>query len=164
LRLAPDELGRRLQPLLDAAGLWNPAYLGDRHAWYFAVLELLRPRAKRLDDYLSLGRFFFADTVEFDEAAVVKHLRTEGMHGHLRALGDAWASLPAFDQASVERALREVAEVRGVKPATLIHAVRVAVTGKAASPGLFEVLALVGRERTLTRLESAAERVTSPRV
>ena len=61
----------------------------------------------------------------------------------------------AFDVASIEAALRATAEARGVKAATLIHAVRVAVTGKSVSPGLFEVLALLGRERVHTRLVAA---------
>ena len=67
-RLAPDELAVRLKPLLEAAGLWDDAYLTSRHAWLFAVLELLRPRAQRLDDFVKQGRFFFTDTVEYDEA------------------------------------------------------------------------------------------------
>ena len=52
--------------------------------------------------------------------------------------------------------MRELAEARGLKAAALIHATRVAVTGKATSPGLFEVLELLGRERTARRLEAAA--------
>ena len=58
--------------------------------------------------------------------------------------------------ASIEAALRAVAEARGVKAASLIHASRVAVTGKAVSPGLFEVLALLGRMRVHARLAAAA--------
>ena len=164
LRLAPEELVRRLQPLFDAAGLWDRSYVGDRHAWFSAVLELLRPRAKRLDEFLTLGRFFFADALEYDEAAVSKHLRAEGIDGHLQALRAVWPGLATFDPISAETALREVADARGVKAATLIHAVRVAVTGKAASPGLFEVVALLGRERTDARLQAAIGRVATPRV
>ena len=61
-----------------------------------------------------------------------------------------------FDPASTEAALRATAEARGVKAATLIHAVRVAVTGKTVSPGLFEVLALLGRDRVHARLARSA--------
>ena len=68
-RLAPDELAVRLKPLFEAAGLWDDTYLSSRHAWFFAVLELLRPRARRLDDFVAQGRFFFTDTVEHDTAA-----------------------------------------------------------------------------------------------
>jgi glutamyl-tRNA synthetase len=73
------------------------------------------------------------------------------MGAHLRALGDAFDAAPSFDEATLEAALRQVAEARGVKAAMLIHATRVAVTGKAASPGLFEVLVLLGRERIQRR-------------
>src|SRR6266542_1039805 len=77
--LPPNELARRLQPLLTAAGLWKDAYLGDRHAWFFAVIELLKPRVKRLDDFVVQGRFFLTDAIEYDAAAVDKHLRVDGM-------------------------------------------------------------------------------------
>jgi glutamyl/glutaminyl-tRNA synthetase len=64
-------------------------------------------------------------------------------------------SVKPFEAGPLEAALRGLAEARGVKPAVLIHATRVAVTGKAVSPGLFEVLELLGRPRTVRRLESA---------
>ena len=155
MRLAPDELGRRLQPWLDRAGLWNDAFLGDRHAWFFAVLELLKPRAKRLGDFAELGRFFFSDAIEYEEAAVEKHLRAPGMDEHLLALDEALAKLDAFDAVSTEAAVRATAEARGVKAATLIHAVRVVLTGKTVSPGLFDVLALLGRTRVHSRFLDA---------
>ena len=155
MRLAPDELGRRLQPWLDRAGLWNDEFLGDRHAWFFAVLELLKPRAKRLGDFAELGRFFFSDAIEYDEAAVEKHLRAPGMDAHLLALDESLAKLEAFDAMSTEAVLRATAEARGVKAAALIHAVRVVLTGKTVSPGLFDVLALLGRARAHSRFLDA---------
>jgi glutamyl-tRNA synthetase len=151
-RLAPMELALRLKPSFEAAGLWHDDLLTTRHAWFFAVLELLVARAKRLPDFASQGAFFFQDEVAYDAAAVEKHLRAEGIAGHLKALADAFAALPEFDVASTEAALRQVAGIRGLKAGTLIHAVRVAVTGSAVSPGIFDVLALVGRVRVLARL------------
>jgi glutamyl-tRNA synthetase len=154
-RLAPEELARRLRPRFEALGLWNDEYVGNRHGWFFAVLELLKPRARRLDDFASQGRFFFATAIEYDEAAVAKHLRAAGITDHLAALDAAFRELATFDPASVETALRATADARGVKAATLIHAVRVAVTGTVVSPGLFDVLALLGRETVLARLNHA---------
>jgi glutamyl-tRNA synthetase len=58
-----------------------------------------------------------------------------------------------FDEPHVEAAVRRTAEQQDIKAAPLIHATRVAVTGRTASPGLFEVLVLLGRERTLARLQ-----------
>src|SRR5207249_2207767 len=99
-RLAPDELARRLKPLFETAGLWRDDYLDNRHAWFFAVLELLKPRARRLGDFVTQGRFFFTDAIEYDEAAVAKHLHVEGIAGHLAALDAAFAQLATFDPAS----------------------------------------------------------------
>jgi glutamyl-tRNA synthetase len=156
-RLAPDELALRLKPIFESEGIRLESYLGDRHAWLFSVLELLKPRVRRLEDFATQGRLFFTEGVEYDRLAVQKHLRVDGMRGHLAALDVALAKLPAFDLVSTEEALRAVADARGVKAAALIHAVRVAVTGKTVSPGLFEVLALVGRERTHARIGAALE-------
>ena len=154
-RLAPDELARRLKPFFDAAGLWSDDLLGERQAWFLAVVALLVPRAKRLTEFAPQAAFFFGDAVEYDEAAVAKHLKVDGMAAHLSALAAALAALPEFDAVSTEAALRQVAEGQGIKAGTLIHAVRVAVTGKTVSPGLFEVLALVGRPRVAARLAAA---------
>ena len=151
LRLAPDELARRLKPWFEAAGLWDEAYLGERHAWFFAVLELLKPRAKRLDEFVELGRFFFVDAVEYDAAAVAKHLRADGMDGHLAGARRGIRGAADVRCRATEAALRAVAEARGVKAAALIHARRVALTGRTVSPGLFEVLALLGRDRASRR-------------
>jgi glutamyl-tRNA synthetase len=150
-RLAPDELGRRLKPWLEQRGVWQDDYLGNRHAQLFTVLELLKPRARRLDEFVSLGWFFWSDAIEYDAAAVAKHLRTPDMDGHLHAVDAALTALEHFEPAALEAALRETAEARGVKAASLIHAVRVVVTGKTVSPGLFDVLSLLGRIRVHAR-------------
>ena len=166
VRLAPDELARRVRPFFEAAGLWDDGLLGNRRAWFFAVLELLKPRAKTLDEFVALGKFFFGDAIEpgdVDQAAVAKHLMNAGMDAHLEAVAAAFAELPAFDPASTEAALRAVAEARGVKAALLIHAVRVAITGRPASPGLFEVAQLIGRERVHRRLFTAVRLISSSR-
>jgi glutamyl-tRNA synthetase len=151
-RLAPMELALRIQPSFEASGLWSDDLLTTKRAWFSAVLALLVARAKRLPDFASQGAFFFKEDVQYDEAAVQKHLRADGMAGHLLALADEWSALPEFDVVSTEVVLRKVAEARGVKAGALIHAVRVAVTGSTVSPGLFEVVALVGRPRVLARL------------
>src|SRR5262245_56962000 len=106
MRLAPDEVARRVQPSFAAAGLWDDSLVGDRHAWFFAVLELLKPRAKKLEDIVELGRFFFVELPEYDPSAVDKHLRGEGVAERFHALDAAFAALPHFDAASTEAVLR----------------------------------------------------------
>jgi glutamyl-tRNA synthetase len=163
MRLAPDELAMRVKPWLETAGMWRDDFLGNRHAWFFAVLELLRPRAKRLGDFAVQGTLFFSDAIEYDAAAVEKHLRSAGMDAHLAAIDASLTALETFDPGSTEAVIRALAEGRGVKAGVLIHAVRVAVTGKTVSPGLFDVLALLGRERVRERLAAARRLLlTSP--
>jgi len=108
----------------------------------------------------SYGRIHVTDHVHEIGAAVEKHLRAEGIAGHLQALEAAFTGLAAFDSQSTEAALRTVADARGVRAPILIHATRVAITGRSVSPGLFEVAALLGRERTHARLCAAVRLIS----
>jgi glutamyl-tRNA synthetase len=123
------------------------------------LIELVRPRARRLGDFVEIARPLLVDAFEVDPAAVEMHLSSPDLGSHLDALSDEWSRLESFDEATLERVLRDLAAARGLKAGTLIHAVRVAVTGRAVSPGLFEVLALLGRAKSLARLDEARRRL-----
>ena len=151
-RLAPEDLAARVAPWLREAGLWKDEYDGAQRTWFQRVLALLLPRVRRLPDVVEYGRAFFDERVEYDPAAVSKHLRAPGLGGHVAALREALSALEPFDEAASEATLRATAQARGIGAGTLIHATRVAATGRAVSPGLFEVIALLGRERTVARL------------
>jgi glutamyl-tRNA synthetase len=151
-KLSADELLALVEPLLREASIWNDAS-PDGRAWLTRVLELLRPRAKRLTDFVELAKPFLADTVEYEPEAIEKHLGVTGLHDHMRSLANALRTTSPFDEPHVEAAVRGTASERGLKAGPLIHATRVAVTGRTASPGLFEVIVLLGREKTLARLE-----------
>jgi glutamyl-tRNA synthetase len=90
--------------------------------------------------------------VEYEPAAVAKHVSGADLPGHVAALAAALRDAEPFDESAIERVLRAVADARGIKAGVLIHAARVAATGKAVSPGLFEVLALLGKETSIARL------------
>ncbi len=152
-RLSPDELAARVEPLLREAGVWFEEPLPDQRAWLMRLLELLRPRAKRLTDFVDQARPLLADTVEYEPEAVAKHLAAADLHEHVSALASALRTTTPFDESHVEAAVRGTASERGLKAGSLIHATRVAVTGRTTSPGLFEVLVLLGRERTVERLD-----------
>jgi glutamyl-tRNA synthetase len=161
-RLPIDELVRRVEPLLRDAGLWHEDLAGDRRPWLAAVMELLRPRARRLQDFVDKGRLFFADRIEYDETAVARHL-SGPVRDAVAALGEEYARLPVFTREPLEAALRAVAAGRNIKPAALIHGARVAVTGGTVSPGLFETFELLGRDRVLPRLRALAGQADSAR-
>jgi glutamyl-tRNA synthetase len=172
-RMPAEELVRRIEPRLRDAGLWpatwsrgvaaagpatpesregwSPGSL-DPGAWLERMVELLRPRAKRLTDFVEKGRPFLVETVEYDVEAVKKHLSSPEALAHLAAVRDTCAAAGAFTAAALEPAIRALADTRGVKAGVLIHPTRVAVVGRAESPGIFEVLELLGRERTLARM------------
>jgi nondiscriminating glutamyl-tRNA synthetase len=148
-RLPADALEGAVTPFFAEAGLPLP----DDRAYLHRLLDLLRPRARRLTDFVELARPFLMDTVEYEKDAVDKHLSTPDLEAHVTALVSALRTAVPFDEPHVEAAVRGTATERGVKAGTLIHATRVAVTGRTSSPGLFEVLALLGLERTVARLE-----------
>jgi glutamyl-tRNA synthetase len=148
-RLPIGELVQAVEPLLVEAGLWPPPSV----EWLRRLVELLRPRAKRLTDFAGLAAPYLRETVEYEPEAVDKHLGTPGLADHVAALMRSLREVDPFDEPHVETAVRQTAADQGIKAGTLIHATRVAVTGRSTSPGLFEVLVLLGRERTIARLE-----------
>jgi glutamyl-tRNA synthetase len=155
LRLPDEELLTRLFPLLDAAMLWRPSLTTSEFEWMRRVLALLKPRAKKLTEYVDGLRPFLADPDSYDADAVAKHLSAPGMADHLAAWRDTVQESP-FDEATLEQRLRALAEAQGVKAGTLIHATRIAMTGRMVSPGLFETLVLLGRDRVCARLDTLA--------
>ena len=155
MRLPIDELAGRVAPFLRAAGLWSGEFESIREDWLHSVVELVRPRVKRLPQFVDELRPFLEETVTYDDSAVAKHLSSSEITAVLAELSGAYAKLRPFSTENLEATLRELAQARGIKAAALIHATRVAVTGRAVSPGLFDVLALLGPDRVSARIHSA---------
>ncbi|MBA3271475.1 MAG: glutamate--tRNA ligase [Acidobacteria bacterium] len=155
LRLPDEELLSRVEPLLREENLWDPDLTGTMFGWMQAVLGLLKPRAKRLTDYVEGLRPFLDAPIDYDPEAAQKYLGLAGLHGHVLALRQAYEETP-FDEASLEQTLRQLADARGIKAGALIHATRIAMTGRMISPGLFEMLVLLGPARVLARLQALA--------
>lgn len=147
LQRTPDaEWARRFRAVFSATpDASDPSYLAR-------VIALMKPRIKSWNDIPS-AVYFFSETYPFDGEAVQKRLKAPGALDLLRAVREAYAALPAFDAASLEAALRALADTRGLKPADLIHPVRVAVSGVTGGPSLFHLLEVLGRERVLARMQ-----------
>jgi glutamyl-tRNA synthetase len=155
-RMPIADLSAILRPMFAESGLGGQALVQDI-ASFDRLLELLRPRAKRLTDFVEQARPLVVDAVEYEPDAVAKHLSSPDLAGHVAALVDGLAQTTPFDEAQVEAAVRNTATARGVKAGALIHATRVAITGRTMSPGLFELLAWLGPERTRARLTRLLE-------
>jgi glutamyl-tRNA synthetase len=151
-RLPIDRLAALVRPLLDHAGVGNSPVVRDDAA-LAALLELLRPRAKRLIDFVDQARPLLVRPSEYEPDAIHKHLTTPDLASHVTALIEALRAASPFDESQVEAAVRGTAAGRGVKAGALIQATRVALTGRTTSPGLFEVIVLLGRDETIARLE-----------
>ena len=158
-RLSAEALLATIEARLRDAGLWRETLVSDEAAWISDVMALLKPRARTLDHLVVELEPFLVDEPRMDPDAAAKHLSPE-IRPHLAALARVFADVHPFDAAHIEQTLRTVAERAGIKAAPLIHATRVAVTGRTVSAGLFEVLALLGQDRVGKRLQQAATYTT----
>ena len=154
--------GRYLRALEteDFRGRLRAGLLSDDHL--DRVIPLVRERIDRLGDFMEYAAFFFTNGVEWDEAArrklVLKGLTPPQSAKVLRKLlEDVLDPLMEWDEASLEAALRGFCEAREIKPGELFMPVRVAVTGRAATPPLFETMAVLGKEICRSRLRTAIE-------
>jgi glutamyl-tRNA synthetase len=159
-RMPGADLMAMVRPLFDENGLGGNALVQNTAA-FERLIDLLRPRAKRLTDFVEQARPLVEDAVSYEQEAVDKHLGAPDLAGHIAALADALARTQPFDEAQVEAAVRGTATARGIKAGALIHATRVAVTGRTTSPGLFEILAWLGPERATARLNRLLEFLTT---
>ena len=155
MRLPLEELVRRVEPVLRDAGLWSDELAGSRKAWFLSVLELIRSRVRRMGQFVEEARPFLQERIDYDPEAVARHLGKPDVRAVLGTLASGVEALEAFNQQTLEALVRGTAEAAGMKAAALIHATRVGMTGRAVSPGLFEVMDLLGRERTVHRLRAA---------
>lgn len=141
-----------VRPHLAGAGIEDPSEEKLRQA-----LPLIRERARDLKDAVHHLDFYFRQPPTFDEKAEKKFLTPEAAE-HLRALADIFDALPKWDPELMEEAFKKYGEDRELKMNTYAQPVRVALTGRTASPGLFDVLVVLGKDMSLTRLRDAAEK------
>ncbi len=149
---APD-YEARFRKELENHGLWSDAVTQD---YFRAVIGLMRERVKAWEEVALQAGYFFTENYPFDQEAVKKRLKKDGVPALLAALRARFAALPFFDAVSTEAALREEATAHGLNAADLIHPLRVTVSGLPGGPSLFHMLEVLGRDRVLARLERPA--------
>ena len=152
-KISLDRLTDLIAGRLIGLGLLAKDY--DR-AWLSRIAALVRDRMKTLSDMEDEHKFFFEDPPVYQPEAVDQFLRQPGMGEHLAALKERLERLASFETERIEHATRELITERGVEPKALIHPVRVAVTGRAVSPPLFETMSILGKTKVVNRLEYAA--------
>jgi len=151
-----------IRPLVEAdfkaAGLMSAQPEEKELDYLKRVLALVRERCRFVRDFLPQARCYFPVALEYDPEVVKKRWSAE-TGAQLKALGDALAAVPQWKAAELEAELRAVAEKLQISAGKLIHPLRLALTGAGVSPGIFEVLELLGRELALARITQALERL-----
>jgi glutamyl-tRNA synthetase len=145
----PSQIAQQLIPFLRQQGI--KAELNER---LIKIVQTLQPRAKTLKEMAEMAEFYFRDDFPYDEKGSRKFLRPE-LSPFLTSLLEGLRSSDDFGEANLERFFRRLIEQQGLKLNQAAQGVRIALTGRTTSPGLFEVMEGIGKERVIKRLERA---------
>jgi len=150
-----ETLAVHLKPFLSALGVDNPDpdYLG-------AAIETLQTRSKTLLEMAEGALFYFQPEVVYEEKAAHKFFKPAALEP-IRFLIAQLDAQRGFNDASIEAAFVQTMEKTGLKLGKIAQPVRVALTGKTVSPGIFEIIRVLGREKTLARLRKAADTIAA---
>ncbi len=157
IKSKPEELAELVMPFLENAGIIQKGQEIDR-TWLSKAIKTLQERAKTLIELAKSLRYYIAEEVEYNEKAKTKFLN----ENNKELLNEVKAALlflldSDFSATAIEEIFKAITERRGIKLGSLAQPVRVAITGGAESPGIFEVLEVLGKEKTIKRLEKAIE-------
>jgi len=150
------ELLELIAPDLVEQGLASAEEIADREDWFASLVDLLKPRSRTLTAMVTQMQPFLAPAVEYDPAAAAKIWKDpEVVAEGLRAVGKAFAELGEWTPEAIESALRATAEAAGVGFGKVVHPLRLALTGSQASPGIDQVVWLLGKSVVHERIEAA---------
>jgi glutamyl-tRNA synthetase len=147
--MPPDELVEPLKPFLKSHGI----EVKDSDI-IKKVIETLHARSKTLDEMAENALFYFADDIGYEDKAAKKFLKPAVLEA-LRLLIAQFEILDDFSEENLENAFKAVMDQTGLKLGKIAQPVRVALTGKTASPGIFEVSAILGKDKVISRLQKA---------
>ena len=149
----PEELAELVMPFLVKAEIIDEGQALDK-AWLSRAIVTLQERAKTLIELANSLRYYISEDIEYIEKAKVKFLN-EKSRELLGELKDALSSVADFSMQEIEKVFHDMVEKHGIKLGALAQPVRVAITGGTESPGIYELLEIVGKEKTISRLEKA---------
>jgi glutamyl-tRNA synthetase len=148
---APDRLADLLRPFLAAQGVTPPDPRQLRE-----VVATLQARSKTLEEMATGALFYFQSPIVYEEKAAAKFLKPTALEP-LRHLTAQLTRLTAFDEDQIEGAFVQTMEATGLKLGKIAQPVRVALSGKTVSPGIFEIIRVLGQEETLARMHRALQ-------
>lgn len=154
-----ERLADLLLSLLMKDGTVRPGGEPDRE-WLKKLVGLLKERSHTLLEMKQSAFPFIFDEIKIDEKAGAKHL-TPDVAGPLKELAERLKTIEPFVHAEIEKVFNAIVEEKGVKLGKIAQPVRVALTGGTVSPGIFEVIEVMGKDRTLKRIEAALRLISA---
>jgi glutamyl-tRNA synthetase len=139
-------------PFIKAKGYRIP----EDKKWLEKMIATLRERAKTLTELVDAAHYYLADEISIDEKAREKFL-TGDMIAPIQSLIQKLSALTDFNDSTIEQAFTRTLEEQGLAMGKLAQPVRVALTGGTVSPGIHDVIAVLGKERALRRLQNALD-------
>jgi glutamyl-tRNA synthetase len=157
LRTLPvEEIEPYVKSELKKDGLWDQEFEGKRRDWFLSTVDLIRSRFHVTTDFVTIGRAYFSEDYAIDPKALKRNiLGHKDLKEWFPILADRIVAIETFTPEEAERVIREMAEELGIKVGILTNGIRTAVTGQAAGPGLFDILAVLGQHRVADRLRKA---------
>jgi glutamyl-tRNA synthetase len=156
----PEKLAELVMPYLVQEKILSEGQTLDMN-WLSKAVMTLRERAKTLVELARSLRYYISEDVEYNEKAKAKFLNEKSL-SYLVELKDRLSHIGDFSVPELERVFKEIVDKHGVKLGNVAQPVRVAMTGGTESPGIFEVLEIVGKEKTLKRLGKAILTIGTP--
>ncbi len=148
------ELGTLVKQEFQEEGLWKDAYDHEQRDWYLGTLDMIRDRFYTLKNFAEAGRAYFADDYEYMQKPLKKNiLKHPDLKTWFPMLAERFDKLADFNKESSESVTRELATELEIKPGILINGMRTVLTGQLAGPGMFDILATLGKEKVVARLK-----------
>ena len=158
IRVSDDEeLLDLVIPFLIEENLVTDETARQKKEWLLKYVSLFKERCKTLKEFAQNGKYFFEFDNQYEEKAAKKHFKSPEAADRLSAYADRLSALDSYEKPEIEQALRGLADEMQIKPAALIHPVRLATTGTSTGPPLFDMLELLGRDEVVKRIKKAIE-------
>ena len=151
------EIISRLKPYLISDGLIKEDTVVDE-LWMGKVIASLKERCRTLIEFTSAARYFFSEDLETDPEAAKKFLIPEN-RGVIEDVLKGMESITSLSETDIDGLFKAIMSNKGLKMGQVAQPVRVALTGRAVSPGIFEVIDILGKDKVVRRLRTAIDKI-----
>jgi glutamyl-tRNA synthetase len=150
-----NQLVDLIRPFLVEKGLTTNLWINSRWSWMLEFVRLMKERCHLLTEFGEQGYYFFTDSFSYDPKGVEKQFKNPAAVDRLEKWNAYMETLAEFKASGLEAGLRQLSEELTLKPAELIHPIRLALSGVTGGPPLFEMMELLGKDECVSRIRKA---------